>query len=92
MAAGIITLVAQLVPTVTNLILSFRHSNGTQTLAVLIGDAEAANELNAQNLLAFQAQLGTAIPAATAAASPAPASAAVPVSVVPAPAAPAKTG
>lgn len=65
MAATIITLIGQLVPVVTNLILSFKHANGTVTIAVLIGDAEAANSLNATSIAAFQAQLGTAIPAAT---------------------------
>jgi hypothetical protein len=63
-AASIISLISTLAPTVTNLILSFRHENGTQTVAVLISDAEAANAINAQAIAAFQASLGTAIPAA----------------------------
>ena len=58
----IIQLIASLAPTVTNLILSFRHPDGTTTVAVLLSDAEAANVMNAQNIAQFQALLGTAVP------------------------------
>ncbi len=61
MIAGIITLISTLAPLVTNIILHFQHPDGTSTLVVLVGKAEADNAMNAANIAAFQAQLGTAI-------------------------------
>ena len=67
MIASIVTLISALAPTVTNLILHFVHPDGTTTIVALIGAADASNTLNAQNIAAFQAALGTAVPAKPAA-------------------------
>jgi hypothetical protein len=61
MIASVISLITALAPTVTNLILHFVHPDGTTTIVVLLGQADAANTLNATNIAAFQAVLGTAI-------------------------------
>ena len=63
MVTSIISLISALAPTVTNLILHFVHPDGTTTIVALLGQADAANTVNAQNIAAFQAALGTAIPA-----------------------------
>jgi hypothetical protein len=61
MVTSIITLISALAPTVTNLILHFTHPDGTSSIIVLLGKAEADNAVNAQNIAAFQAILGTAV-------------------------------
>jgi hypothetical protein len=62
MIASVITLISALAPTVSNLILHFVHPDGTTTIVALIGAADAANTMNATNIAAFQALLGTAVP------------------------------
>ena len=59
-AASIISLIAELAPTVQNLILHFKHSDGTTTLVALISDAKTQNDLNATQIQAFLDKLGTA--------------------------------
>lgn len=63
MVPTIITLIAQLAPVVTNLILQFKHQDGSTTVVVLLGQADAANTVNAKNIAEFQALLNTATPA-----------------------------
>lgn len=63
MVPTIITLIAQLAPVVTNLILQFKHQDGSTTVVVLLGQADAANTVNATNIAQFQALLNTATPA-----------------------------
>lgn len=58
---GIVALIAQLAPVVTNLILQFRHPDGTTTVVVLLSAADAANTVNATQIAQFQALLGTAV-------------------------------
>lgn len=62
MIASIVTLIATLAPLATNLILHFTHPDGTTSIVVLVGKAESDNAMNAANIAAFQAQLGTALP------------------------------
>ena len=60
---NIVTLISTLAPLATNLILHFIHPDGTTSIVALVAKAETDNVMNATNIAAFQAQLGTAVPA-----------------------------
>lgn len=62
MIASIVTLISTLAPLATNLVLHFTHPDGTSSILVLVGKNETDNAMNATNIAAFQAQLGTAVP------------------------------